>query len=63
VPIDREDRQQWVSAQFCSSVSGFPTLVSRRLAALELEIQTGYSSQATSSNQSTDFYYNNSWLK
>jgi hypothetical protein len=27
VPMDREDRQQWVSAQFCLSVSGFPTLV------------------------------------
>jgi hypothetical protein len=52
--MDREDRQQLVSAQFCSSVSGFPTLVARRLAAQEPEIQTGYSSQATSSNQSTD---------
>jgi hypothetical protein len=30
------------------------TLVARRLAAPELEIQTGYSSQATSYNQSTE---------
>jgi hypothetical protein len=51
---DREDRQQWVSAQLCSSVSGFPTLLARRLAAPEPEIQTGYSSQATTSDQSTD---------
>jgi hypothetical protein len=51
--MDREDRQL-VSAQFCSSVSSFPTLVTRRLAAPEPEIQTGYSSRATSSNQSTD---------
>jgi hypothetical protein len=36
------------------SVSGFPPPVVRRLAAPELEIQTGYSSQATSSTQSTE---------
>jgi hypothetical protein len=54
VPKDREDRQQRVSAQLCSSVSGFPTLVIRRLAPPEPEIHTGYSSHATSSTQSTD---------
>jgi hypothetical protein len=54
VPRDREDRHQRVSAQLCSSLSGFPTLASRRLAAPEPEIQTRYSSQATSLTQSTD---------
>jgi hypothetical protein len=44
---DREDRQQRVSAQISSSVSGFPPPVTCRLAAPELEIQTGCSSQAT----------------
>jgi hypothetical protein len=54
VPKDREDRHPRVSTQLGSSVSGFPIPVARRLAAPELEIKTGYSSQATSSNQSTD---------
>jgi hypothetical protein len=51
---DREDRQQQVSAQISLSVSGFSPPVARRLATPEPEIQTGYSSQATSLTQSTD---------
>jgi hypothetical protein len=54
VPMDREDRHQRVSAQLGSSVSGFPFPVSRCQAAPEPEIKTGYSSQATYSNQSTN---------
>jgi hypothetical protein len=54
VPKDREDRHQRVSTQLGSSVSGFPIPVARRLAALEPEIKTGYSSQVTSSKHSTD---------
>jgi hypothetical protein len=52
--MDREDRHQRVSAQLGSSVSSFPIPVTHRQAAPEPKIKTGYSSQATSSNQSTD---------
>jgi hypothetical protein len=45
---------QRVSAQLGLSVSGFPFPVTRCQAAPEPEIKTGYSSQATSSNQFTD---------
>jgi hypothetical protein len=50
---DHEDRQQRLSAELCSSVSGFPPPVARHLAAPDPVIRTGYSSQATSSTQST----------
>jgi hypothetical protein len=53
VPIkDREERHQRGSTHVDSSVSGFPFPVSRCQAAPE--ITTGISSQATTSNQSTD---------
>jgi hypothetical protein len=54
VPKNREDRRQRVSAQVESSVSGFPLPVSSRHAIPEPEIVTGFSSQATTSNQSTN---------
>jgi hypothetical protein len=54
VPVDREDRRQWVSAQVGSSVSGFSLPVSCRQAVPDPEMTTGFPSQATTSNHSTD---------
>jgi hypothetical protein len=54
IPKDREERHQRGTTHVDLSASGFPLPVSRRQAAPEPEITTGFSSQATTSNQSTD---------
>jgi hypothetical protein len=51
---DREERHHRVPTHVDLSTSGFPLPVSRCQAAPEPEMTTGFSSQATTSNQSTD---------